>query len=169
MFIGLYCCLLLGCNLYLLLRQTYTTPITFGLYFKGPSSSFSLATPYSIWEQKKISPQQMFIPKDTFVTKGIFVPTDISIQKSIFGLIGILISKGILIPKGIFVLTGIFGPTGVLIPKGIFGLTSVLIPKGIFVPTGILILKGIFVQTNTPISFWCKQRIKPKPDLTNFI
>ena len=151
MFIGLYCCLLLGCNLYLLLRQTYTTPITFGLYFNGPSSSFNLATPYSIWEQKKISPQQMFIPKDTFVTKGIFVPTDISIQKSIFGLIGILISKGI------FVLTGIFGPTGVLIPKGIFGLTSVLIPK------------GIFVQTNTPISFWCKQRLKPKPDLTNFI
>ena len=43
---------LLGCSLYLLLGWTYTTSIAFGLYFKGPSSSFGLTTPYSIWEQK---------------------------------------------------------------------------------------------------------------------
>ena len=40
---------LLGCNLYLLLGRTYTTTKAFGLYFKGPSLSFGLATPYSIW------------------------------------------------------------------------------------------------------------------------
>ena len=39
---------LLGCNLYLSLGWTYITPIAFGLYFKGPSSSFGLVTLYSI-------------------------------------------------------------------------------------------------------------------------
>ena len=42
-----------GCSLFLLLGQAYTTPKAFGLYFKGPSSSFRLATPYSIREHKK--------------------------------------------------------------------------------------------------------------------
>ena len=41
---------LLWCSLYLLLGRTYTTPIAFEFYFKGPSSSFGLAIPYSIWE-----------------------------------------------------------------------------------------------------------------------
>ena len=44
--------LFLGCSLYLLLGRTYTIPIAFGLYLKGPSSSFGLATPYSIWEHQ---------------------------------------------------------------------------------------------------------------------
>ena len=43
---------LLGCNLYLLLGRTYTTPKSFGIYFKGPSLSFSLATSHSIWEHQ---------------------------------------------------------------------------------------------------------------------
>ena len=41
---------LLGCSLYLLLGRTYTTLKAFGLYFKGSSSSFNLATPYSFWD-----------------------------------------------------------------------------------------------------------------------
>ena len=57
MFIGFIVVFLLWCNLYLLLRRTYTTPIAFGLYFKDPSSSFGLATSYSIWEQKNFSQQ----------------------------------------------------------------------------------------------------------------
>ena len=59
---------LLGCSLYLLLEQTYTTPITFGLYFKGPSLSFGLTSPYSIWGHQKFSPQQPsndFLSSDT--------------------------------------------------------------------------------------------------------
>ena len=43
---------LLGCSLYFLLGRTYITLIAFGLYFKGPLSSFGLATPYSIWEHQ---------------------------------------------------------------------------------------------------------------------
>ena len=35
MFIGFIVVFLLGCSLYLLLGQTYTTPIAFGFYFKG--------------------------------------------------------------------------------------------------------------------------------------
>ena len=46
----LYYCLLV--RVYLLLGWTYTTPKAFELYFKGPSSSFSLAIPYSIWEHQ---------------------------------------------------------------------------------------------------------------------
>ena len=51
--LGFIVVFLLGCSLYLLLGRTYTTPIAFRLYFKGPSLSFGLVTPYSIWEQKK--------------------------------------------------------------------------------------------------------------------
>ena len=50
--LGFIVVFLLGCNLYLLLGWTYTTPIAFGLYFKNPSLSFGLATPYSIWEHQ---------------------------------------------------------------------------------------------------------------------
>lgn len=46
--------------------------------------------------------RRRFIPKDTFVLKGIFVPTSILILKGIFG------SKVILIPKDIFVPIGRF-------------------------------------------------------------
>ena len=41
-----------GCNLYLLFGRAYMTPKAFGFYFKSPSSSFGLATPYSIWEHQ---------------------------------------------------------------------------------------------------------------------
>ena len=43
---------LLGCSLYLLFGRTYTTSKAFGLYFKGLSSSFGLAIPYSIWKHQ---------------------------------------------------------------------------------------------------------------------
>ena len=55
MFIRFYCCLLVKCSLYLLLGRAYTTPKAFGLYFKGPLSSFGLATPYSIWEHQNFT------------------------------------------------------------------------------------------------------------------
>ena len=61
--LGFIVVFLLGCSLYLLLGRTYTTPIAFGLYFKGPSLSFGLAIPYSIWEHQKFSPQQMLMLK----------------------------------------------------------------------------------------------------------
>ena len=48
-----------GCSLYLLLGRTCTTPIVFGFYFKGPSLSFGLATPYSIWGHQEFSPQHI--------------------------------------------------------------------------------------------------------------
>ena len=53
---------LLGCSLYLLLGRTYTTLIAFGLYFKGPSLSFGLATPYSIWEHQNFPLNNPFGP-----------------------------------------------------------------------------------------------------------
>ena len=54
---------LLGYSLYLLLGRTYTIPIAFELYLKGPSLSFGLATPYSIREHQKFSPQQVVAEK----------------------------------------------------------------------------------------------------------
>ena len=54
---------LLGCSLYSLLGRTYTTLIAFGLYFKGPSLSLGLATPYSIWEQSEILPPTVVTPQ----------------------------------------------------------------------------------------------------------
>ena len=53
--LGFIVVFLLGCSLYLLLGQTYTTPIAFEPYFKGLSLSFSLATPYFIWEHQNFS------------------------------------------------------------------------------------------------------------------
>ena len=43
------------CSLYLLLEWAYTTLKAFWFYFKCPSSIFSLATPYSIWEHQNFS------------------------------------------------------------------------------------------------------------------
>ena len=50
--LGFIVVFLLGYSLYLLLGWTYTTLKAFRLYFKGPSSSFGLATSYSIWEHQ---------------------------------------------------------------------------------------------------------------------
>ena len=64
MFIGLYCCLLVRVQPLSLAWWTYTTSIAFGLYFKGSSLSFGLATPYFIWEHQKFSPQQKAVTAD---------------------------------------------------------------------------------------------------------
>ena len=46
-----------------MLGQTYTILIAFGLYFKGPSLSVGLATPYSIWKQSEILPPTVVTPQ----------------------------------------------------------------------------------------------------------
>ena len=66
-----------GCSLYLLLGRAYTIPKAFGLYFKGPSSSFGLATLYSIWEHQNFPLNKghaiLFVGGTWKVTKGVMV------------------------------------------------------------------------------------------------
>ena len=61
-----------GCNLCLLLGQAYTIPKAFGLYFKSPSSSFGLATPYSIWEHQNF-PFNICLREFVYVVFGLWV------------------------------------------------------------------------------------------------
>ena len=52
-------------------------PKAFGLYFKGPSSSFGLVTLYSIWEHQNFSLNKghaiLFVGGTWKVTKGVMV------------------------------------------------------------------------------------------------